>query len=401
MKICMLTTSYPRFSGDYVGSFVHDLAKELVKNNIEVNIVAPHDKDTKNHEVMDGVNIFRFSYWPVKKMNKIAYGGGIPYNLVHTIWAKIQLPFFVIFFFLMSLRISKKCDIIHAQFLLSGFVGVFVKRITGRRLVITAHGTDIYAIPQRGGFNKMYIKTIAHSDNLITVSNANKKRLTKIGLREDLITVIPNGRDISTIKDISTLKQERDKLEITWVGRMVEVKGLQYLIKAMDNIVSGYPNAHLTLIGDGPLKKKFKRVVKELSIDSNISFIGFINNEDVMQYLESSDIFVLPSISEGFPVVILEAMAVAKPVVASNVGGIPDAVEDGNTGFLVEPKNPEQLTEKISYLIDHPEERKRMGNNGRRMVEEKFTWDKITGKIIGIYKNILGRAKDEFMLDNL
>jgi glycosyltransferase involved in cell wall biosynthesis len=124
-------------------------------------------------------------------------------------------------------------------------------------------------------------------------------------------------------------------------------------------------------------------------LDKNITFTGSVNHSDVPLFLKEADIFVLPSLSEGFPVVIPEAMAAGKPVVASNVGGIPDAVTDGVTGFLVAPKNAEQLAEKIVYLIEHPEEGKRMGKAGRRLVEERFTWEKIAKRTIGIYKTLL------------
>ena len=95
MKVCILSTSYPRYSGDYAGIFVHNLAKELIFNNIKVKVVSPHDLDTKNCEIIDGVKIERFKYWFIKKGQMLAYGGGMPYNLANSFLAKIQLPFFL------------------------------------------------------------------------------------------------------------------------------------------------------------------------------------------------------------------------------------------------------------------------------------------------------------------
>ena len=388
MKTCMLTTSYPRYSGDFAGSFIHSLAKELVKTGVAVCVVAPHDVNTKTHEFVDGVEIHRFQYWLTRDGQRVAYGAGMPDNIAKSVLAKLQLPLFMILFFVKGVRIAKQCDLIHAQFLLSGVVGAWIKRIMGRELIITAHGSEVYMIPEAGLFQKSYIRAISNANAIITVSNANKERLTALGLPEDMISVIPNGIELSMFNNtISTLRVHEAGIQIVWVGRMVEVKGLVYLFSAMRIIVSDYPNSKLTLIGDGPLKNKLEWLAGEMSLTENITFIGYVKNTAVPQYLKEADIFVLPSLSEGFPVVIPEAMAAGKPIVASNVGGIPDAVTEGVTGFLVAPENAELLAEKIIYLIEHPEVRVSMGKAGRKKVEERFTWGKIAGRISEIYVN--------------
>jgi len=391
LRICILTSTYPRWKNDYIPAFIHNLAKELVKERIEVYVVAPHDTNTKNHEFIDDVEIYRFQYWFTRKGQKVAYGGGIPDNLAKSVLAKIQLPFFMFFFFLKGLRVAKKCDLIHAQFLPSGVVGAWIKKITRRKLIITAHGSDVYMIPEKGLFQKSYIRAISKSNVIISVSNANKERLTTLGLPGDKIIVIPNGIELSMFNNtISTLRVHEAGIQIVWVGRMVEVKGLEYLFSAMRIIVSSYPNSKLTLIGDGPLKDKLERLAGEMSLTEYISFMGYVKNTEVSQYLKEADIFVLPSLSEGFPVVIPEAMAAGKPIVASNVGGISDAVTDGVTGFLVAPENAELLAEKIVYLIEHPEMRVSMGKAGRKKVEERFTWGMIAKRTIEMYMALLG-----------
>ena len=391
MKTCMLTTSYPRYSGDFAGSFIHSLAKELVKGGIAVCVVAPQDVNTKTHEFVDGVEIHRFQYWLTRAGQRVAYGAGMPDNIAKSVLAKIQLPLFMLLFFIKGVTVAKECDLIHAQFLLSGVVGVWIKKITRRELIITAHGSDVYMIPEAGLFQKSYIRAISNANAIITVSNANKERLTTLGLPGDKIIVIPNGIELSMFNNtISTLRVHEAGIQIVWVGRMVEVKGLEYLFSAMRIIVSSYPNSKLTLIGDGPLKDKLERLAGALSLTENITFIGYVKNTEVPQYLKEADIFVLPSLSEGFPVVIPEAMAAGKPIVASNVGGISDAVTDGVTGFLVAPENAEWLAEKLIYLIEHPEVSVSMGKAGRKKVEEQFTWGEIAKRTIEMYMALLG-----------
>jgi glycosyltransferase involved in cell wall biosynthesis len=390
MQICMITTSYPRYNGDFAGNFTHNLAKELARSGIAVRVVAPHDVTTKDHEWIDSVEIYRFSYWFRRTGQKVAYGVGMPDNIKTSLLARIQLPLFMLFFFLNGLSVARNCNLIHAHYLPSGFVGFLITKLTGQKLIVTAHGSDIYMIPERGLFQKRYIRALSNASVIITVSHANKERLLKLGLPRDKIIVIPNGIDLALFDTtVSTLKGHEDEVHIMWVGRMVEVKGLEYLIHAMRIVVTRYPQSKLILIGTGPLKAKLERLVGDLSLDKNITFTGSVNHSDVPLYLKEADIFVLPSLSEGFPVVILEAMAAGKPVVASNVRGIPDAVTDGVTGFLVEPENYEQLAEKIVYLIEHPEEGERMGKAGRKLVEERFTWAKIAEEIIRIYKSKL------------
>ncbi len=389
MKICILTTSYPRYAGDYAGIFVHNLAKELVKNDVRISVIAPHDVNTKDQEFIDGVEIYRFQYWFTKKGQKVAYGGGIPRNLSRILLAKFQLIFFMVCFFFKGLRIAKKCDIIHAEFLPSGYAGLFIKKLTGKKLIITAHGSDIYTIPKQGFFKKMLIEIISHSDSIITVSNENKKRLINLGLKEDFITVIPNGVYLSMIKPKSPSKMKSYGSTLIWIGRMVEVKGLEYLLKATKRIIDIYPESQLMLVGDGPLKNSLENFARILAIDKNITFVGAIANEEIPKYLEQADIFVITSLSEGFPTVIPEAMAAGKPIIASDVGGISDAVKDGINGFLVKPRDVEQLAEKISYLILHPEERITMGNENRKSAEENYTWENIAKNTLKIYRKIL------------
>lgn len=387
-KICMLTTSYPRYKGDYVGIFVHNLAKELVKQNIEVKILTPHDINTKNNEIVDGVKIIRFRYWFTKKSQKLTYGEGIPNNLSHSFLAKIQLPFFLVIFFFKSIKHIKNCDIIHAHFLSVGFFSVILKKLLGKKLIVTTHGSDLLMIPKNKLLKKMIISLLSSSNHIIAVSNANKENLIKLGIKKEFITVIHNGTYLLDFYDDIKYKNNKN-VNIIWVGRMIELKGLNFLLNAMKIVVSRYPNSNLTLIGDGPLKNNLMKLSDELLITNNVVFKGYIKNNEIPFYLKNSDIFVLPSIYEGFGIAGLEAMSSGKAIVGSKVGGIVDIVKDQINGFLVEPRNYEQLAEKICYLIEHPEIRKKMGYEGRKMVENNYTWEKIADKTFELYSKIL------------
>ena len=144
MKVCILTTSYPRYQGDYAGNFVHNLAKELVNENINVRVVAPHDINTKDHEFIDGVEIFRFKYWFTKKGQKVAYGLGLPNNISSSIFVNIQMFFFMFFFFIKGLKVAKNCDLLHSQWVVSAYPGYLISRIKNLNCFLTVHGASIF-----------------------------------------------------------------------------------------------------------------------------------------------------------------------------------------------------------------------------------------------------------------
>lgn len=410
MKVCILTTSYPRFEGDYAGNFIHNLAKELVKNKIKVSVVAPHDINTKNYEILDGVEVYRFQYWFTKKNQKVAYGGGMLYNLRESFFAKIQFPFFIIFLFLSCLRITKKNDFIHAQFLLTGLIGLFVKKITGKKLILTIHAGDLFGL-EKIPFKRNIAKLIAfRTDKINCVSKYIKDRFLNLLSSDvflkihDQIIVMPMGVSLERFTNIinpQSIRIEKisNKTILLFVGRISDKKGLSTLIDSISILQNLNDDVQLSIVGDGPLRKQLEKRVDELKLNKYIRFMGMISDRELTDLYISSDIVIVPSIiteygdTEGLPVVILEAMAAGKPIIASNVSGIPDVIKDGINGFLVEQKNQEQLAEKICYLIEHTDERIQMGINGRKLVEEKFTWEKIAGKTLEIYNDLLRESE--------
>jgi glycosyltransferase involved in cell wall biosynthesis len=143
--------------------------------------------------------------------------------------------------------------------------------------------------------------------------------------------------------------------------------------------------------GEGSLRQYYEQLAIKLGVGKNVIFTGKISPNDVPLYYAISNIVVVPSLQEAFGLVVAEAMACGKPVIGTRVGGIPDQIIDGYNGFLVEPRNPMQIAEKILWLIEHPDEAKQMGMNGRKIVEEKFNIEKRIEKIISLYEGLLAR----------
>jgi glycosyltransferase involved in cell wall biosynthesis len=173
-----------------------------------------------------------------------------------------------------------------------------------------------------------------------------------------------------------------------YLGGARQVKGLDVLLEALPTIL-GTHDVSLQIIGTGERTEQYKAMCRELAIEERVSFLGFIEHSRLPPHFSSADLFVLPSRSESFGLVLAEAMACGLPVVSTRVGGIPEVVEEGATGLLVPPNDPPALAEAIIELLDDPERMRDMGVRGRERVREHFTWDKVAERVLGFYREIL------------
>jgi glycosyltransferase involved in cell wall biosynthesis len=294
-------------------------------------------------------------------------------------------------------------QIIHAHFAYpEGFVGLLAKKETKRHLVVTIHGTDILIEPSIGygvRLNKKYdamVRSVMEgADCIIAASKATYDEALRITSDVKKVRLIPNGVDTNRFNvslDASDLRRQLGigNQFVVFSLRAHEPKyGLEFLIRAAQIIISLRLDVVFVIAGDGFLRQYHEKLAEELGIRKNIIFTGKIASEDVPFYYALSDIVVVPSLQEAFGLVVSEAMACGKPVIGSNLGGIRDQIVDGQTGYLVEPRNPLKIAEKILLLADNPEQAKRMGLKGRRLVEEKFDVEKRIDSIISVYNKVL------------
>lgn len=234
---------------------------------------------------------------------------------------------------------------------------------------------------------------------VIAVSEAVKKMIIKQGVSVDKITVVRNGIDLDAIRyDKKTSLEIRKSFGLNdnqriigEIGRLCRFKGQHILIQSALGIVKKIPEAIFMIIGEdlqraGEYKKELEDLAGDLGIKQNIIFTGY--REDIMDLMNTFDIFVLPSLGEGLSVAILEAMAAKKAVIATSVGGNPEIVVDGSTGTLVEPQSPDKLTQAIIYHLENPEISKRMGQMGYDRVKKYFSQSQMLDKVMDIYKEV-------------
>jgi glycosyltransferase involved in cell wall biosynthesis len=183
----------------------------------------------------------------------------------------------------------------------------------------------------------------------------------------NLIPSVVSDEDIFIREDVCTT----EPIRLLYVGRLVPVKGLKYLLQALKQLLDGGLPVELRLIGDGYQKPYLESLAEEMGITKQVSFLGRVPfGPELFRAYRESHIFVLPSLSEGIPKTLLEAMASGLPIVATRVGGIPDVVKDGETGLLVEPRSPEQIAQAVERLVSDPLLRRRLIRNGYHFAKE-------------------------------
>lgn len=297
-----------------------------------------------------------------------------------------------LFFWLKAFFVLKqiKPDMVHCQSIPMGVPGFLFKRLYKKPYIVWCHGFDVYN-PWK--FKKTISRIVLNSaDAVIALTNHMKGMLQKSCSKN--ISIIPNSLNVEKFRLASKgVNQERLRIEkedgiVLFVGTLNPVKGVKYLIEAFKEINLNVPKTRLLLVGDGPERRNLEDIVNDNGLQEKINFIGRVGNDDVPKYMSIADVFVLPSLSESFGMVNLEAMACGLPIVATRVDGVPEVVKDGENGFLVEPGNPGQIAAKVIFLLKNDEAREKMGRVNKEKAKE-YSLEKIIEKIEKIYSEVL------------
>lgn len=392
LRLLVLVSAFARNKDDS-GDFTLDLTKRLLKFGFDIDVLAPHDYGLKIKEKIADLKITRFIYFYPRKYQKLAYGGGMPYNLKNSFLAKIQVPFFFIseLFKAVYLVKNKKIDVVQSHWLLpQGLTGALIQKYWKVSHVATLHSSEVTLLKRIPGGKFLAGFILINSTKIVSVS---RHRLEEILAFVDSVTadearskalVIPMGVDLKAYKLIDRKKHSvtDGRPKILFVGRLVDVKGCEYLVRAFKEVVKKLPKANLIIIGTGPLEEKLKKLCFELKISDHVNFVGFVDHQSIGSYYADSDIIVFPSIvdpygyQEGLPVVLLEALASGKPVVATDIKGSLELVEDGYNGLLVKQANSGDLAKKI-IQISQKSNLDKMSLNALK-TSQKYDWEIIS-----------------------
>ncbi len=288
---------------------------------------------------------------------------------------------------------NNKIHLIHSHLLDSNFYGAIASLLSSCPQVATEHGEVHYLKEPKILFKYLFTNLIAKK--IVAVSKSTKERLKQIKCNN--VMVIYNGLNLSVFQSRISKPEVRRKLNIPeeaivviCIANLHQIKGQDVLLKSFSLIYQKFPNLYVLLVGKGKEEENLKRKAEIMRVKDRVYFLGI--REDIPELLAASDIFVLPSFSEAFPVSLLEAMASGIPVIATKVGGIPEMIEEKKSGFLVSPGSPYELAEKISALAEDERLRKSMGSYGKKIVK-KFSIDIMTSKYEKLYLSILSHAK--------
>jgi glycosyltransferase involved in cell wall biosynthesis len=334
LRIVVLTTSYPRFPGDSAGPFVQEAVERLRERGPEVTVVSPRD----------------FRHFG------IAYGHGVVGNLRRRPWLFLLLPAMMLNFWRSARRAARGTDLIHAHWLPSGLVA----RFCGRPFVVQVWGTDV-ALARR--LRRLSRLVLRRARAVICPSTALAEEVERLGLAEPV--VINPGIGLPPEPG-----PEADPPELLYVGRLSEEKGVLVLLEAAKGM-------KLVVAGDGPLRGQVPQAR------------GFVAHDHLGELYERASVVVCPSYREGFGMACAEAMAYARPVVASAVGGLLDLVVDGETGLLVTPGDAAALRAALERLLADRELRHKLGRAGRRRIEERFSWGPVLDRLLEVYEQAL------------
>lgn len=383
MKVCILTTAFPRWPGDERAPFIYEAAKALKNAHIDVCVIAMHRPGTREYEDWDGIEIFRARYLPDKWEILQEEGGGIPVVWKNKPLARLALLPFMVAQSIALLRHARDCDIIHANWTLSGFTAWMLRPIHRRPFIVTIQGSDIYQGAQTGWIRFLTKACLDQADAVVALSNDLANSVNALGVHQKTILVIPNGTDTGIFKP--GLHQRENF--ILFVGSLIPRKGCKFLIQSFKQISKKYPDIRLILVGIGPDELELKNLVYELGLGDKIQFLGSKTREEISSLMQRAKLFVLPSLEEGLGVVLLEAIACGTPCVASKVGGIPDVITE-QVGRLVSPGDPQQIANAVIEIIENPGLWQKLSQTARDRAVSVFDWEVIAIQLKQLYSRI-------------
>lgn len=382
------------------GVFVHSQVRHLIVLGCEAMVVSPvpytpsvvatnqrrkEYRETPSHDVIDGVPVIYPRYLRP------------PGSLFH---APTALTMYVSVLAHIR-RIVKEFSpqLIHAHTATpDGYVGLLLSQKLGIPIVVSLHGSDINVYPFRDRWTlRLTKRVLAEAHRVIAVSKALKEAAEAIASPRAPIEVIYNGADLQQFtfnpEARNTIRQKLgispDSVVLIFVGNVLREKGVEELMQSFCRLGRDLRELHLVVVGDGPALGGLVSKAEKAGVGNRVHFVGRRPHQEIPGWLSASDILVLPSWSEGHGIVVVEAMACSRPVIATRVGGIPETVKLGESGILVEKGDVRALTQAIAQLASDPAKREIMGRAGRQIVEQRFTWRKNAEKTVEVYSEVI------------
>ena len=433
MKVLVIGSVYPRFQEDAEVPWLRTSVAHLKKAGVEIQVLAPAYKGLKSHDI-DGTHVNRFRYAPAN-WEILTHEEGAPSKMASKPWLQLLAIPYIINGFFQCIRICRKWrpDVIHAHWPFPhAYIALGAAKLFRIPLVLNFHGAELLLIRKKKWVKPLLKFAIGQAQAIFANSSFTAGKIK--ALRNVDVEWSPYGTTLETNKDESNASchPERNvvkskdpvtivphpvngKFKILFVGRHIERKGICYLIEAAKYLPRD--KFEIRIVGVGDLTEQLKQqaallderqktkderdvILSESEGSSqgnqpaDIIFTGKLSPEDLANEYKTANVFVLPAIvdhkgdTEGLGVVLIEAMELGLPIVASNVGGIPDVVVDGKSGILVPEKDPVALADAFKRLEADATLIQKLLAGARKRIEECFTWDGIIERQIEVYKRL-------------
>ena len=441
MKVLVIGSVYPRFQEDSEVPWLRSSIEHLKKAGVEIQVLAPSYKGLKSHDI-DGTHVNRFRYAPAA-WEILTHEEGAPSKMASKPWLQLLASPYIINGFIQCLRICRKWrpDVIHAHWPFPhAYIALGAAKLFKIPLVLNFHGAELLLIRKKKWVKPLLKFAIGRAQAVFANSSFTAGKIKAI--RNVNVEWSPYGTTLETKDNSGVILNEREdnlkrresqpclhgydraskvgatphpvtitphavngKFKILFVGRHIERKGIRYLIEAAKYLPRD--KFEIRIVGGGDLTEQLKQQAAllderqetkdERTQSASIIFTGKLSPEDLANEYRTANVFTLPAIvdskgdTEGLGVVLIEAMELGLPIVASNVGGIPDVVIDGESGILVPEKDPEALADAFKRLEENPSLIEKLLVGARKRINECFTWNGIIERQIGVYNKVINQ----------
>jgi len=404
--VVMLTTSYPRFPGDGVGSFIEPIAKGVAARGHDVHLVAPWHPAIRRGPAEDGVSFHFYKYALTRAMNVFGYAEGLRADTHVRTAAWAAAPAALLAGVMAARRVvhETRATVVHAHWVIpGGAMGMMAAR--GLPLVISLHGSDVYVAERHGLMRSVARRAFRRANWVTACSDDLRTRAIALGAEPSSTETVPYGVDVDRFtpgREPRAVVRARFGVEtdvpfVFSAGRLVSKKGFEFLIDAVAALSRTRPRVCVAIAGDGDLREALQ--ARAAASGARVLLLGNQSQDLVAALAAAADVIVVPSVHDeagnvdGLPNFALEALASATPVVATRVGGLPQAIEDGATGWLVPERNVPALAAAIDQVLAQPDRGRALGAAARTRVTRDFGWGRVAASIEAAYARAGARPR--------
>jgi glycosyltransferase involved in cell wall biosynthesis len=399
----MVTSSYPRFPGDSVGTFMEPIAKSVAARGHDVHIVAPWHPLVRRPDREDGVSFHFYKYAPAASLNVFGYAAALRADVSLRGAAYVAAPLALLAGWGAARAVARRhaATVMHGHWVVPG--GPVAAAAAPRLpLVISLHGSDVYVAETVAPARAVARRVFARAGAITACSADLGRRAVALGAEASRVEVVPYGVDADRFRPDPLARARRRASAgipthvpvVFAAGRLVRKKGFEYLIDAAARLPDD-AQVLTVIAGAGDLEGELRERAAALRLADRVRFIGNLAQDDVAGWLATADVVVVPSVRDdsgnvdGLPNIVLEALSSGTPLVATPAGGIGSVVEHERTGLLVPERDAAALAAAIAALAADPDRRVRLGNAGRAAVMARFGWEFAAGRFEAAYERAL------------